>query len=118
MVLVLLLILLSLMLNFGRLGCHIFLGLPGVLLIWMISLRRLLGAGFLCWMFFDLPPLAGDVLAEVVQKKKSTAGGLMAGVGESLRLFLSLGLMVLLVFFAWLRRPVFGLMACLMPMLL
>ena len=27
-------------------------------------------------MFFHLPPLTGDVLAEVVQKKKSTAGGL------------------------------------------
>ena len=27
------------------------------------------------------------------------------GVGENLKLFLSLGLMVLLAFFAWLRRP-------------
>ena len=66
---------------------------------------------------FHLPPLTGDVLAEVVRKKRSQLLVVwMAGVGESLKLFLSLGLMVLLAFFAWLRRLVFGLMACLMPM--
>ena len=65
---------------------------------------------------FHLPPLTGDVLAEVVRGRNLLLVVWMAGVGESLKLFLSLGLMVLLAFFAWLRRPVFGLMACLMPM--
>ena len=75
--LVLLLILLSLMLNFGKLGCFIFLGLPGVLLNWMIYFSREVAGVWLPVLdVFHLPRLTGDVLAEVVQKKKSTAGGL------------------------------------------
>ena len=68
---------------------------------------------------FHFLPLTGDVLAEVVRKKKSTAGGLDGwGWRELKALPLLLGLMVLLVSFVWLRRRVFGLMVCLTLMLL
>ena len=66
---------------------------------------------------FHLPPLTGDVLADVVRKKKSTAGGGLDGWGrKELKALHPLGLMVLLAFFVWLKRRVFGLMVCLMPM--
>ena len=69
---------------------------------------------------FHLPPLTGDVLADVVRKKKSTAGGLDGWGWKELKALppLPLGLMVLLAFFAWLRRPVFGLTVCVTLMLL
>ena len=66
---------------------------------------------------FHLPPLTGDVLVDVVRKKKSTAGGLDGWGWKELKA-LPLGLMVLLGFFVWLRRRVFGLMVCLTLMLL
>ena len=62
---------------------------------------------------FHLPPLTGYVLADVVRKKKSTAGG-----WKELKALPPLGLMVLLAFFVWLKRQVFGLMVCLTLMLL
>ena len=67
---------------------------------------------------FHLPPLTGDMLAEVVRKKKSTAGGLDGWGWKELKALPPLGLMVLLAFFVWLKRRVFGLMVCLMLMLL
>ena len=71
---------------------------------------------------FHLPPLTGDVLADVVRRKKSTAGGLDGWGWKELKALHPppppLGLMVLLAFFVWLRRRVFGLMVCLTLMLL
>ena len=104
------------MLNFGRLGCPIFVGLPGGSADLDDFSQEVAGGWLPVLDVFHLPPLTGDVLAEVVQKKKSTAGGLDGWGWRELKV--SLGLMALLVFFAWLRRPVFGLMVCLMPMLL
>ena len=74
--LVLLLILLLLMLSSERLGCLISLGLLGALLIWMSSLWKWVVVGYPLLDIFHLPPLTGDVLVDVVRKKKSTAGGL------------------------------------------
>ena len=67
---------------------------------------------------FHLPPLAGDVLVDVVRKKKSTAGGLDGWGWKELKPLSPLGLMVLLASFVWLRRRVFGLMVCLTLVLL
>ena len=67
---------------------------------------------------FHLPPLTGDVLVDVVRKKKSSAGGLDGWGWKELKALHLHGLMVLLVFFDWLRRLVFGLTVCLMLMLL
>ena len=74
--LVLLLILLSLMLNFGRLGCLNFSRSSRGSADLDDFSRELAGGWLLVLDVFHLPPLTGDVLAEVVQKKKSTAGGL------------------------------------------
>ena len=67
---------------------------------------------------FHLPPLTGDVLAGVVQKKKSTAGGLDGWGWRELKALPLPWFNGLARILLWLRKLVFGLMACLMPMLL
>ena len=67
---------------------------------------------------FHLPPPSFSEQLRLFGKRSLLLVVWMAGVGKSLRPFLPLGLMVSLVFFVWLRRGVFGQMACLMLMLL
>ena len=74
-----------------------------------------------CWLpvldVFHLPPLTGDVLVDVVRRKKSSAGGLDGWGWRELKALPPPGLMVLHVFFGWSRRMVFGLKVCLMLIL-
>ena len=73
--------------NFGRLGCPIFLGLLGVLLIWMNSLRRLLEAGYLCWMFFTFLLLLAMCWLKLFGRRSLLLVVWMVGVGRNLRPF-------------------------------
>ena len=61
---------------------------------------------------FHLPPLTGDMLIEVVRRKKSTAGSLDGWGWRELKALPPPGLMLLLVFLGWLRRVAFGLKVC------
>ena len=58
-----------------KLGCLSFAEGIKVMLIWM-PLERLLRNLLLCWVKFSFPPLSGDMLFEVVQSRKPTAGSL------------------------------------------
>ena len=65
------------MLNFGRLGCPIFLRSSRGSADLDDFSQEVAGGWLPVLDVFHLPPLTGDVLAEIVQKKKkSTAGGL------------------------------------------
>ena len=64
-----------------------------------------------------LPRLTGQMLADVVQRKGATAGGLDCWCWRSLRFFLFHGVMSWLVFLPRLRMLVFGLMGCWMLIL-
>ena len=66
---------------------------------------------------FQLPPLTGEILAEVVKRKKLQLLVWMALGGESLKRSRSPGLIVWLVFFGLLRSKGYGLMDFWMPIL-